>query len=38
MNTVRRYPAEVKERAVRLVFEHEHSYASQWAAIQPITP
>ena len=28
-----RYPAEVKERAVRLVFEQQPSYPSQWAAI-----
>ncbi len=28
-----RYPAEVKERAVRLVFEEQGSYPSQWAAI-----
>ncbi len=28
-----RYPAEIKERAVRLVFEEQASYPSQWAAI-----
>ncbi len=28
-----RYPPEVRERAVRLVREHQHDYASQWAAI-----
>src|SRR3954454_25408410 len=27
------YPLEVRERAVRMVFEHRHEYASQWAAI-----
>ena len=28
-----RYPPEIKERAVRLVFEHEHAYPSHWKAI-----
>jgi transposase len=31
-----RYSAEVRERAVRMVWEHEHEYASQWAAIGSI--
>jgi transposase len=31
-----RYPAEVRERGVRLVFEQEGSHASQWAAITSI--
>ena len=31
-----RYPAEVRERAVRMVFEHEREYESQWAAIESI--
>ena len=30
------YPAEVRERAVRMVFEHRHEYESQWAAITSI--
>ena len=30
------YPLEVRERAVRMVFEHRHEYASQWAAITSI--
>jgi transposase len=28
-----RYPQELRERAVRMVFEHQGEYASQWAAI-----
>jgi transposase len=31
-----RYPPEVRERAVRMVFEHEGEYPSQWAAITSI--
>ena len=33
MNKRTRYSPEVRERAVRLVFEHESDYESQWAAI-----
>ncbi|MBC7323109.1 MAG: transposase [Acetomicrobium sp.] len=33
-----RYSPEVKERAVRMVFEHEKEYSSQWAAISSIAP
>ena len=32
-STSRRYSPEVRERAVRLVFEHQHEHESQWAAI-----
>ena len=28
-----RYPAELKERAVCMVFDHQHEYPSQWKAI-----
>jgi len=31
-----RYPAEVRERGVRLVFEQQESHGSQWAAITSI--
>jgi transposase len=31
-----RYPQEVRERTVRLVLEHRHDYASEWAAISSI--
>ncbi len=31
-----RHPAELRERAVRMVFEHQHEYPSQWKAIEGI--
>ena len=31
-----RYPDEVRERAVRMVFEHQGEYPSQWKAIESI--
>src|SRR5512134_289642 len=34
--TSTRYAPEVRERAVRMVFEHEGDHASQWAAIGSI--
>ena len=37
MKTQKRYPPELKERAVRMVFEHSPEYTSQWAAITSIS-
>ena len=34
---VRPYPAKVRERAVRMVFDHQHEYPSQWKAIESIS-
>jgi len=31
-----RYSTEVRERAVRLVFDQERAHASQWAAIRSV--
>ena len=31
-----RYSPEVRERAVRMVFEHQREYDSQWRAMTPI--
>ena len=31
-----RYPDELRERAVRMVFDHAHEYPSQWKAIESI--
>ena len=31
-----KYPAEMRERAVRMVMEHQHEYSSQWKAIESI--
>ena len=36
MTTSKRYPPEVRERAVRLVQEAQDNHQSQWAAIQSI--
>ena len=33
MNKLPRYAPEVRERAVRMVLEHQSEYSSQWAAI-----
>jgi len=36
MSTSKRYSPEVRERAVRMVFEHQDEHDSQWAAIGSI--
>ena len=36
MNKSTRYSPEVRERAVRMVFEHQGEHESQWAAIESI--
>jgi transposase len=36
MNKAKTYSPEVRERAVRMVFEHTHEHTSQWATIQSI--
>jgi len=36
MNTNKRYSPEVRERAVRMVFEHQDEHDSQWAAMASI--
>ena len=36
MNKSTRYSPEVRERAVRMVFEHQDEHDSQWAAIRSI--
>jgi transposase len=33
MDKQKRYPPEVRERAVRMIFEHTKEHSSQWAAI-----
>ncbi len=36
MNTQKRYSPEVRDRAVRMVLEHQEEYESQWAAVSSI--
>lgn len=37
MKNQNKYSPEVRERAVRMVFEHGHAYDSQWSAIVSIS-
>ena len=37
MNKAKRYSPEVRERAVRMLFEHEKDYESRWAALVSIS-
>jgi len=36
MSTSKRYPVEVRERAVRMVVEHRREYPNEWSAIRSI--
>ena len=36
MKTVKRYSPEVRERAIRMVFEHQSDHDSQWATMVSI--
>ncbi len=36
MARTKKYPQEVRERAVRMVFDHAAQYASQWEAMRSI--
>jgi transposase len=33
---MKKYPQEVKDRAVRMVLEHQDEYDSQWAAVRSV--
>jgi len=33
----KKFPQEVRERAIRMVFDHQQEYASQWEALRSIS-
>lgn len=37
MNKLKRYPPEIRERALRLFLEHQENYRSEWAALTSIS-
>jgi len=38
MNKSKKFSPEIRERAVRMVQEHQGEYSSQWAAVESIAP
>ena len=36
MSKAAKYSPETRERAVRMVFEHQNDHASQWATIESV--
>ncbi len=36
MGLASKYPPELRERAVRMVFDHQHDYPSQWKGLASI--
>ena len=38
MNRRTKYPPELRERAIRMVYEQREHHESQWAAIESVAP